>query len=127
MGGIGERLQSSLPKQFHLLGGKPIFIHTVETFLKMKVFAEIILPVPKLWHQRVHSLIQSLPEAEKIIIIEGGETRQESSFCGIKACNPLTDYVVIHDAVRPFVSLKVLQDNIEQVILHSFCGHFGAF
>jgi 2-C-methyl-D-erythritol 4-phosphate cytidylyltransferase len=118
MGGIGERLQSSLPKQFHLLGGKPIFIHTVETFLKMKVFAEIILPVPKLWHQRVHSLIQSLPEAEKIIIIEGGETRQESSFCGIKACNPLTDYVVIHDAVRPFVSLKVLQDNIEQVILH---------
>lgn len=118
MGGVGERLKSSLPKQFHPLGGKAVFLHTLDVFLKQEFFKEIILPTPKLWIDKVVSLIEDLPQKEKIKVIEGGNTRQLSSYHALQACDADTDYVVIHDAVRPFVSQKILQDNIEQVILH---------
>lgn len=118
MGGVGERLKSVLPKQFHPLGGKAVFLHTLEAFLKQGSFSQIILPTPKLWQDKVFSLIEPLIGKEKIKVIEGGSTRQFSSYLGLQACDPDTDYVVIHDAVRPFVSSKILQDNIEQVILH---------
>lgn len=118
MGGQGERFNSPLPKQFHPIGGKPIFIHTLETFIKMNVFTKIILPCPAPWKETVFSLISSLQGKEYIQVISGGSCRQESSYLSLLSCKADTDYVVIHDAVRPFVSKKILQDNIEQAILH---------
>ncbi len=118
MGGHGERFNSALPKQLHSIGGKPIFIHTLETFVKMDVFTKIILPCPKAHQENVLLQILSLPYKDLISVIEGGKTRQESSYRSLVACDFDTEYVVIHDSVRPFVSKKILQDNIDQVLLH---------
>lgn len=118
MGGQGERFNSPLPKQFHAIGGKQIFIHTLETFVKMNIFTKIILPCPIQWKETVLSQISSLPYKKQIQVITGGSCRQESSYLSLLSCDPDTDYVVIHDAVRPFVSQKILQDNIDQAILH---------
>lgn len=118
MGGRGERFNSPLPKQFHPIGGKPVFIHTLETFIKMNVFTKIILPSPIQWHEVLLSQIASLPHKECIQVIPGGSCRQESSYLSLLACDADTDYVVIHDAVRPFVSKQIIQDNIDQVLLH---------
>ena len=49
-------------------------------------------------------------------IVEGGSTRQASSYCGLLACNTNTDIVIIHDAVRPFVSKMIISENIEKAI-----------
>ena len=118
MGGQGERFNSPLPKQFHPIGGKPVFVHTLEAFIKTNVFAKIILPCPIEWQETVISQIASLPGKNLIQIIPGGSCRQESSYLSLLSCDEDTDYVVIHDAVRPFVSQKILEDNIEQVFLH---------
>ncbi|MES2199371.1 MAG: D-ribitol-5-phosphate cytidylyltransferase [Chlamydiota bacterium] len=118
MGGQGERFNSPLPKQFHPIGGKPVFIHTLETFIKMNVFTKIILPCPTEWQETALTLISSLPYKEHIQVISGGSCRQESSYLSLLSCDGDTDYVVIHDAVRPFVSQKILQENIEQALLH---------
>jgi 2-C-methyl-D-erythritol 4-phosphate cytidylyltransferase len=107
LGGQGLRMpiQNVKPKQFFALGNKSIYEYTFETFQKSGLFSEILLVTPK-DHYVSGSVI-------------GGRTRQESSFNGIKACGDETDFVLIHDAVRPFVSLDILKRNIEAVLIYN--------
>lgn len=116
MGGIGTRFGSEKPKQFHKLSGKPIYVHTMEKFLETPYFAEMILVVPSEWMDEVD--LSSLSAAFPIRCIAGGATRQESSYLGLLACDSTTEFVVIHDAVRPFVSKKILLENLLQVQVH---------
>ncbi|MBI2742764.1 MAG: 2-C-methyl-D-erythritol 4-phosphate cytidylyltransferase [Chlamydiales bacterium] len=110
MGGKGARFKSALPKQFHALAGKKIYLHTLERFLKSSLFAEIILVCPEEWAEEVKSDLEGCTDNIRIAV--GGATRQESSYLGLLACSPQTTHVVIHDAVRPFVTEKILRENI---------------
>lgn len=112
MGGSGKRFQSDLPKQFHDLNGKKIYLHTLERLITSELFNEIILLCHSDWIEIVKDETKDYPFTR---VTSGGHTRQESSYLGLQACNPKTDYVLIHDAVRPFVSLKILQDNLSAV------------
>jgi ribitol-5-phosphate 2-dehydrogenase (NADP+) / D-ribitol-5-phosphate cytidylyltransferase len=118
MGGVGTRFSPTLPKQLHKMGGKPIFLHTVERFLEFPQFQKIILPVPAEWIEEVKKNLLIIPEREKVQVITGGETRQRSSYLSLLACDEDTDYVVIHDAVRPFVSREIVQKNLDEVLQH---------
>ncbi len=106
LGGQSLRMpyQNNKPKQFFSLGEKCVYEKTLETFQKSALFSEILLVTP-------HN--HPLPGS-----ITGGKTRQESSYNGIKACGNNTDFVLIHDAVRPFVCLDILKRNIEAVQIH---------
>lgn len=114
MAGIGSRLGSPIPKQFHLLGSKKIYLHTLETFLTSNLFQQIILVCHPDWINEVKS---EIPQDPKIVITTGGPTRQSSSLLGLQACLA-TDFVMIHDAVRPFVSHEILERNIAAVQNH---------
>jgi 2-C-methyl-D-erythritol 4-phosphate cytidylyltransferase len=111
MGGEGRRMGSSLPKQFHKLGSLKVYQHTLKTFQTSKLFQEIILVCHPDWIDVVREETP-LP----VRIIPGGASRQASSWEGLKACNPSCHYVMIHDAVRPFVSLQILQENARAVL-----------
>lgn len=113
MGGEGRRLGSAVPKQFHGLGSLKVYQHTLETFRQSGLFQEIILVCHPDWIEGVREETAHLPEVK---VIAGGETRQASSLEGLKACHPQCHYVMIHDAVRPFVSLEILQNNAEAVL-----------
>ena len=104
MGGSGNRLSQERPKQFLPLGDRPIYQHTLETFQTSGLFSEIILVTPK------EHLVPNC--------VIGGATRQQSCLNALLACGPDTDYVVIHDAVRPFVTLDILKRNIEAVKIY---------
>ncbi len=99
MAGEGQRFGS--PKQFHLLADKPLYKHTLERFVASRLFDEIILVAPEGW----------MHDNGDARVIAGGRSRQESSYLGLLACAPC-DYVVIHDGVRPFVSQRILEENI---------------
>lgn len=118
MGGTGERFGSATPKQFHRLAGKKVYLYTLETFLYSGLFEEIILVCPLGWMDQIKEDIASYHGSISIVI--GGSTRQESSLCGLLACSDNTRLVVIHDAVRPFVSKEILQQNIARTL------HYGA-
>ncbi|MBS0604932.1 MAG: bifunctional cytidylyltransferase/SDR family oxidoreductase [Verrucomicrobia bacterium] len=111
MAGTGERFGSATPKQFHRLAGKKIYLHTLETFLASRLFDEIILVCPEQWMQQVREDLAAYPSAS-VSITAGGISRQESSFKGLLACAAGTRAVVIHDAVRPLVSLEILRKNV---------------
>ncbi len=109
IGGDGERFNNSLPKQFHNLSGKKIYLHTFEKFQNLKCFDEIILVCHKNYLEMVQ---KDLPGFK---VVEGGKNRQESSYRGLLACSN-TDIVCIHDGVRPFVSEKIILKNIEAAL-----------
>jgi 2-C-methyl-D-erythritol 4-phosphate cytidylyltransferase len=117
MGGTGERFGSAVPKQFHRLAGKKVYLHTLETFLASSLFEEIILVCPVLWIDQVKEDIRFYSDAP-VWVAEGGTTRQESSLKGLLACGRGTRLVVIHDAIRPFVSQKILKENISSALEH---------
>jgi len=119
MGGEGKRFNSTLPKQFHAIAGQPIFLYAVKKCLQAGLFQQIILVVANEWIEYTHSCLSTLPTQTSIQIVAGGTTRQASSYQGILACHCHIDYVMIHDAVRPFIDLDILYDNIEQVQIHN--------
>lgn len=108
MAGQGKRFSAGNPKQFQLLGGKKIYLWTLERFATSSLFDEIIL----VCEPDSAAIVQS-EVGPTHRVITGGATRQESSYKGLLACGPHTEIVVIHDAVRPFVSQKILEDNIQ--------------
>jgi 2-C-methyl-D-erythritol 4-phosphate cytidylyltransferase len=115
IGGNGMRFCSEIPKQFHRLAGKKIYLHTLEIFLQANLFEEIILVCPAAWIEQVKN-DTSIYSSAKIAIIEGGQTRQESSLKGLQACSTFTQTVIIHDGVRPFISEAILKENVAKAI-----------
>lgn len=116
MGGTGNRFGSDLPKQFHRLAGKKIYSHTLEACLYSELFTEILLVAPQEWIHEIEKDLLSY-DTKNIRITAGGATRQESSLRGLIACKTETEIVVIHDAVRPFVTKEILKKNIEGALL----------
>ena len=90
-------------------------MHTLEAFISSKLFDEIILVCSPAWIGQVKEDLASY-RSTPISIVEGGSSRQESSFKGLLCCGSDTRIVVIHDAVRPFVSREILKRNIEAAI-----------
>lgn len=122
-GGKGTRMgNTDLPKQFLILGDKPIIIHTIEQFMLVSQIDKIIICCPKAWMSYMEDLlVKYIPNEEKIKIVEGGSTRNETIMNGCKYIEKeygLTDedIVITHDAVRPFVSEKIIKDNIEAMV-----------
>jgi 2-C-methyl-D-erythritol 4-phosphate cytidylyltransferase len=109
MGGEGRRFGSATPKQFHFLGERRVYQYALNTFLKMGVFDEILLVCHPSWKGE----IEEGPQAR---VIEGGNTRQESSYLGVKGFLDAPEIVVIHDAVRPFVTEEIIFENIRGAI-----------
>lgn len=112
MSGSGERFGSSQPKQFHNLSGKRVYLHTLDRFLTSGLFDEILLVSHPDWISTIQEDLKAYSD-HPIRIVTGGKSRQESSFLGLQACGEQTQIVVIHDAVRPFVSQETLRENVE--------------
>jgi ribitol-5-phosphate 2-dehydrogenase (NADP+) / D-ribitol-5-phosphate cytidylyltransferase len=115
LGGMGGRFNDTVPKQFHKLSGKKVYLRTLDKFCTTKLFDEVILVCHPDWVSTVEKDIEGYT-SPKIRVISGGKTRQESSHRGILASHG--DYVVIHDAVRPFVTERILRENVEGAIAY---------
>jgi len=115
--GHGLRFGGSMPKQFKNIGGRPLLLHTVQPFVVSSKITEIIIAVPSDWIGEISELIAGIDNDQKIKLVAGGERRQDSVNNGLQAVAADTDIVVIHDAGRPFVTEKMIDDCI------SACEH----
>lgn len=105
-GGIGKRMGSDLPKQFLVLGGKPVLVHTLELFFKYDPGIEIILTLPNEWRGYWETVIDKYYCRVPHIVVNGGEERYHSIQNALKRCSG--SYIAVHDGVRPFVSFETL-------------------
>lgn len=124
-GGKGTRMgNTEMPKQFLMLGSKPIFIHTVEQFLLNKQIDKIIICCPKVWISHTKDMIEKyLIDITRIDIVEGGNSRSETIINGCKYIENKygvneNDIIITHDAVRPFVTQRIINDNIKMAKKH---------
>ena len=108
-GGKGQRMGSSVPKQFLLLCGKPVLMHTIEAFHSYSTSLEIILVLPEEQQTHWKELCEEYGFTTPHTVVSGGSTRIESSRNGISIIPDDADGVVgIHDGVRPLVSAAVI-------------------
>lgn len=124
--GLGTRMRAAAEgtgtsrKQFMLLEGVPILIHTVRKFVASHHVSEVVIALRPEDISWVEEMIAHERFPKPVRCVEGGETRQESVANALAALAPDVDLVAVHDAVRPFVS----QDIISAAILEA--AHHGA-
>jgi 2-C-methyl-D-erythritol 4-phosphate cytidylyltransferase/2-C-methyl-D-erythritol 2,4-cyclodiphosphate synthase len=112
-GGMGKRLKAQKAKQYLLLDHLPVLVHTLNVFQQAEIIDEIILVLPP---DDVASaqkqLINKYGLTKVTAVVAGGKERQDSVKNGLSAISGKCDIVVIHDAVRPFVT----EESIKQVV-----------
>jgi ribitol-5-phosphate 2-dehydrogenase (NADP+) / D-ribitol-5-phosphate cytidylyltransferase len=116
--GISERFSSEKPKQFTKLAGLPLLVHTLKIFQHSKYVDEIIVTTNKDNIELVWNYINLYSLSKTIKVVVGGKSRQESSYIGLSCCGNNTEYVLIHDGVRPFVTERIIEDLVDSVKIH---------
>ncbi|MDX1972536.1 MAG: 2-C-methyl-D-erythritol 4-phosphate cytidylyltransferase [Candidatus Sumerlaeia bacterium] len=107
-GGSGERFGG--PKQFALLDGKPVLQHALEVFLELEIVSQVVVVLPeKAIHSREWNMIMADLGNPRLDVAVGGATRRDSVHEGLKVLPNTTEYVAVHDGVRPFVPVESLQ------------------
>ena len=114
--GFGERFGEK--KQLKLLNGRPLLFHTIQPFIKSELISEILVVVPKDDVIQVDREFKSTLTSKKIEVISGGKTRQESVNNGLKISDKESELICVHDGVRPFVTLSLIEKVIKASMEH---------
>lgn len=127
-GGVGSRMGNvGKPKQYLLIGDKPILIHTLEKFYMQSEFEKVLVLCPVEWLSHTKNLIRRyIPDKDRIVVLEGGDTRNETIMNAIdyieQEGNLDRDTIIVtHDSVRPFVTQRILEENIRYAKEYGAC------
>ena len=116
-GGLGKRMGGNIPKQLMLLGGKPVYRYSLETFLEMEEIAEVVMAVPADWKDHFEKDFSH----PKLKIVVGGAERWQSVENGVNALTSSAEFVLVHDVARPFVSKEIIRDVCETLVTKGSC------
>ena len=110
-GGQGTRMQNVTPKQFLLLAGKPIIMHTLEKIEKIDKIKKIVIVCKEEYREKIENYRKDYRLKKEIRYANAGSTRQQSVYNGLGLVK--TDTVIIHEAARPFVNKREFENIIE--------------
>lgn len=114
--GGGVRFGGKVPKQFLPLLGKPVFLHSVETFARHPGIQKVIVVCHPEWGEACRHWMAHLHIAWDVIA--GGTTRMDSGWNGLQAAGPDTQLVLIHDAARPLLRPALITDLLTAAEVH---------
>lgn len=126
-GGTGTRMgKIDTPKQFLNLGNKPIIIHTIEKFVINQKIDKIIVLTPESFINSTKDLIEKYIPNNNIIVISGGNTRNDTLLNCLRYIEKNfgideESILITHDSVRPFVTHRIIEDNIKAAIEYGAC------
>jgi len=119
--GLGTRMGRSSAekmgtsrKQFMLLEGSPIMLHTVRKFLATGRFHEVAVAVRAEDLEWVGEMLAREFPAKRVRVVEGGNSRQQSVENALASLEPDTELVAVHDAVRPFIDLETIHKVVDE-------------
>ena len=129
-GGIGSRMGAEMPKQYLKAGGKPILVRSVEQFACRDDLACVLVLTPEDWVSYTKDLLLQYgmgPGDVPVTVLAGGATRNDTLRNAIDYLEEHFDLdddsvFITHDAVRPFLTQKMIDDNIAAVREHGACG-----
>jgi len=124
--GLGTRMAKSQPdagthsrKQFLQLEGVPILLHTIRKFARCAAVGEIVVALRGDDIAWVQDLLDAEQLAKPVRLVVGGDSRQQSIENALSHLDAGTEFVAVHDAVRPFVELDAVEKVIEEA---AACG-----
>lgn len=127
-GGVGSRMGNvGKPKQYLLIGDKPILIHTLEKFYVQSEFEKVLVLCPSEWLSHTKNLVRKyIRDNGRIVVLEGGDTRNETIMNAIDYIESEGNLdeetiIVTHDSVRPFVTQRILEQNIRYAKEYGAC------
>jgi 2-C-methyl-D-erythritol 4-phosphate cytidylyltransferase len=116
--GSGSRLKKELPKPYLEIAGRTILEHTLSRFSGIEMLGHIVVPTSPEFKKQANDILEEfVPEGVTFDVIAGGQERQHSIF---NALNFVTEseLVIVHDAVRPFVSVEHIVKCCEEALDH---------
>ena len=126
-GGTGSRMGLDKPKQFLMLGDKPIIIHTIEKFLLCNKIDHVYVGIHPDWIDYTQDLIDKYISIDKnVVLVPGGTDRNSTIFNVVdeieKEFGENEEHIIVtHDSVRPFVTLRIIEENIEAAREYGAC------
>ncbi len=128
-GGVGSRMNvADMPKQFLQLGNKPIIIHTLEKFILCPEIDKIYIGVHPNWLMHMEDLVKKYIRVRKedVFIVTGGKDRNSTIMNIVDSIEEKfgeaeDNYIITHDSVRPFVTSRIINDNIKAVQRYNAC------
>lgn len=128
-GGVGSRMNiTTIPKQFLPIAEKPIIIHTLEIFLASERLDYIYVGVHPNWISHMNTMLKEYTlDSSRIRLVSGGEDRNSTIFNIIenieKEFRESDEHIIVtHDSVRPFVTLRMIEENIDAAIKAGACN-----
>lgn len=121
-GGTGSRMGGDTPKQFFEVRGKTLLEYSVEAFVQNPHIDEIVIVSHKDYKNRVLSLVQKNGWKKIADILEGGKERYDSSLAAIRRYEAEEVNLIFHDAARPLVSQRIINDVVETLKTAKACG-----
>lgn len=112
--GLGTRMGSDLPKQFLELDGVPILIHTLRRIASCDSVSEIIVATRGDEVSRLQERLRQEKFRQPVRVVKGGDSRQDSVAAALEQVPNDTELVLVHDAVRPFVTREQITRVIEE-------------
>ena len=111
--GSGSRFGEK--KQFKELNKKPIWVYSLNTFIRSKCIDELILVIPNdsLETLKKSQAFTSLNKKNNIKLVSGGESRKDSVINGLRVVKKANNIVCIHDAARPFIKISYIKNSID--------------
>lgn len=121
-GGVGLRFGGDIPKQYVELQGVPIVMHSALTFDAMKAFDALVFVARREEFGRLGEMVETAGLDSRVVMVEGGESRSESSYRAVGALGDYEDTtrVLVHDAARPLVTKALARRMLEAL------NHFKA-
>lgn len=118
-GGSGSRMMTAIPKQFLLLDGTPVLMHTINTFYQSKFRPSLLLVIPAdlhaYWQQLCTEHNFKIPHQ----LVSGGKTRFHSVKKGLELIPADIDSIIaVHDAVRPLTSIQIIDHSFSYAAQH---------
>lgn len=114
-----RRAKTATAKQFASVGGEPILMQTIRRFLSSEPIKEIVVPLRSSEAGRLQVWINDEKLKKRVRIADGGDHRQRSVYNALLSLNAAADDIVlVHDAVRPFVTTEVIHNVIAAVEKH---------
>lgn len=112
-GGVGNRLNAGMPKQFIKVAGKTILEHTLSAFQQNSNIHEIALVINPMYVDEAKNIVEKADLSKVKRILQGGKERYSSSLAALKEYGEKECNLIFHDAVRPMVSQRIINDVVK--------------
>ncbi len=112
--GLGTRMGAEMPKQFLVLDGTPIVLHSLRRLASCPLITDIVIATRPDVVESLQATIRSEKFKQNVSVVRGGDSRQESVAAALREVPEDAEIILVHDAVRPFVTVDQITRVIEE-------------